>query len=335
MKDPVVPHVIPGMEGGEEGLRSRLEELRDKLSRVSSTLQRHTGSMSGVHGEPVLVLRRVEAERTMLSEVLACHDILNRVHGDLGDALAELCDLDMRSLRRREGAALLYEQMMGADFRITAEWDILGEIQQTFEYASSPLLRAGDGRYFGPTEVFLARFAEHTTAVRSLYSQVLNRCEVLWGFANEALEGPVLKPPAGMDMTVVDALHHSEFEKLIGALLDRDGYRIIRSGGGAGDMGADVLAADPLGRYVMVQAKHFTGGTGSVGQPVAQHLYGGAMATHPSTLPVIVTNGKITGGAKVWADEGQRVRLIGREELWRWSENLEPLENVLKGTGPA
>lgn len=115
----------------------------------------------------------------------------------------------------------------------------------------------------------------------------------------------------------------------------RDGYRIIRSGGGAGDMGADVLGADPLGRFVMVQAKHFTRGSGSVGQPVVQHLYGGAMATHPSTLPVAVTNGRLTGGAKGWAAEHFRARLIGREELRRWAENGESLESVLKGTGPA
>lgn len=140
----------------------------------------------------------------------------------------------------------------------------------------------------------------------------------------------LFRPPVGMGMLQVDVLHHREFEQLIADLLDRDGYHIIRSGGGAGDQGADVLAMDDLGRYLMVQCKHRRDGEGSVGQAVAQHLWGGAMALHSTTLPIVVTNSRFTGSAKVWAAEGNRVRLIGREELTQWVQEGKTLGEVLK-----
>nr|WP_228454096.1 restriction endonuclease [Streptomyces alkaliphilus] len=140
----------------------------------------------------------------------------------------------------------------------------------------------------------------------------------------------LFRPPAGMGMLQVDVLHHREFEQLVADLLDRDGYHIVRSGGGAGDQGADVLAMDDLGRYLMVQCKHRRDGQGSVGQDVAQHLWGGAMALHSTTLPIIVTNSRFTGSAKVWAAEGNRVRLIGREELTQWAQEGKTLGEVLK-----
>ncbi|MFE9219607.1 restriction endonuclease [Streptomyces lavendulae] len=77
---------------------------------------------------------------------------------------------------------------------------------------------------------------------------------------------------------------------------------------------------DDLGRHIAVQCKHFIGGDGgSVGQPVAQYLFGGAHAIQPAALPILVTNGKFTGSAKAWSGERHRVLLIGREELARWS----------------
>lgn len=140
----------------------------------------------------------------------------------------------------------------------------------------------------------------------------------------------LFRPPAGMGILQVDVLHHREFEQFVADLLDRDGYHIVRSGGGAGDQGADVLAVDDLGRYLMVQCKHRRDGQGAVGQDVAQHLWGGAMALHSTTLPIIVTNSRFTGSAKMWAAEGNRVRLIGREELTQWAQEGKTLGEVLK-----
>ncbi|MFE7602082.1 restriction endonuclease [Streptomyces sp. NPDC057494] len=321
--------VIPGMEGGEDGVRSRLENLRETLTGVSTLLGRHSGKVLHGDGGSGLVLRRVEAESRLLAELAQCKGVLSRVHRDLKDALAELTELDLKSARRHQEAERLHRRVMDASFRWGTEWDIVREVKETFEYASSPLLRVGGGLYFGPTQAFLTRYAEHAAVVRSLYGQARERCEVLSGFAREALEGPVFRPTAGMSLDRVDELHHSEFEQLVADLLDRDGYRIVRSGGGAGDQGADVIAVDEFGRHIMLQAKHFRDGRGSVGQPVVQHLYGGAMAEHHATLPVVVTNGRFTGGATVWAKERDRVRLVDREGLRLWAQEDVPLSDVL------
>ncbi|WP_162793137.1 restriction endonuclease [Streptomyces globosus] len=171
---------------------------------------------------------------------------------------------------------------------------------------------------------------EHSRVVRQRYEQQVDYATTVIRLLDELLEAGIFTEPTALPMDKIDVLHHSRFEKLIGDLLDRDGYRVVRSGGGAGDLGADVLAIDDFDRHIMVQTKHFSGGNGSVGQPVAQHLFGGASAIHPVALPIVVTNGKFTGSAKMWSKEDARVRLIGRDELARWSEGRESLADVLR-----
>ncbi|MFD6364833.1 restriction endonuclease, partial [Streptomyces roseolus] len=92
----------------------------------------------------------------------------------------------------------------------------------------------------------------------------------------------------------------------------------------AGERGADVIAVDGLGRRIMLRAKHFRGGNGSVGRPVVRHLHGGATADHRATLPIAVTSGRFTGGATAWAAERDRVRLAGREVLRRRAQEDVP-----------
>ncbi|MFB9557894.1 restriction endonuclease [Streptomyces roseoviridis] len=321
------------MEDGEEGLRSRLTNLREQLTRVSADLERHSGTLPRKNSETGLVPVEVTAQSRLLSDVEKSDKALGRVYRDLRDALAELAELDLKPARRRQEAARLYERLRSAPFPRTADRDVIGEIKETFTYASSPLLQAGDGLFFQATQLFLERYARHTAAVRSLHDQTRDRCETLTAFAQEALEGPVLKPPVEMSLDEADELHHRAFEQLVADLLHRDGFRIVRSGGGAGDQGADVIAVDQFGRRIMLQAKHFRKGQGSVGQPVVQHLYGGAVAEHQATLPVVVTNGRFTAAAKVWAAERDRVRLVDREGLRRWAQEGVPLADVISPSG--
>ncbi|MEV7571411.1 restriction endonuclease [Streptomyces tanashiensis] len=201
-------------------------------------------------------------------------------------------------------------------------------IERTLLHACSPVLQL-DG-LFEATPKLMRLYKDYATILYELREELVSyACS--WIDTLEAVINAVKwMAPVVASMADIDVLHHSKFERLVADLLDRDGYRVLRSGGGAGDQGADVLAVDEFGRYIMVQAKHFTGGKGSVGQPVAQHLYGGANAIHPSTLPIVVTNGTFTGSAKVWSKEQYRVRLIGREELARWSEGGESLASVLR-----
>ncbi|MBZ4322108.1 restriction endonuclease [Streptomyces huiliensis] len=315
-------------------MRQRLLILQGKLKRCVTVLQAHQETVARAPRIDALVLGLVEDDRCLLRDVKRCDDVVGEIEDTLTEIFRELMAADLKSERRRQEAERLSDRI-GDTFPYSSGWNLADEISETFTYAASPLLRAEGGILFGPTALFVKRYAEHAVFTRIMHKDVILRLTRLRRVVREALEGPLLQEPTLMDLEDIDELHHSQFERLIADLLDRDGYRIIRSGGGPGDMGADVLAADPLGRFVMVQAKHFLAGGGSVGQPVVQHLYGGAMATHPSTLPVVVTNGRLTGGAKGWAAEDCRVRLIGREELRRWAENGESLESVLKGTGPA
>ncbi|MFD3659048.1 restriction endonuclease [Streptomyces sp. NPDC058659] len=325
--------VFPGMESGEEGIRARLTDLREQLTRVAGRLSGHSGTVALTHREDALDLDGVGRELALLADARSLDKHLSRVHADLRDGLGDLLRLDLASARQHDAAADLRRRVLGFAFERSLHWVLVDDYQETLDYASSPLLRVAGGRFFQATREFVSLYLAHTTAVRSLHRELQDRCEALQAFTHEALEGHALKPPAGMDLDEVDTLHHTEFEQLVAALLDRDGYRIVRSGGGAGDMGADVLAKDEFDRYIMVQCKHFRDGNGSVGQPVAQHLYGGAVAVHPSTLAVVVTNGRITGGAKVWAKEAERVRLVDRDGLRLWAEDGVPLTEVIAPDG--
>lgn len=201
-------------------------------------------------------------------------------------------------------------------------------IERTLLHACSPVLQMED-RLFEPTPKLVQLYTDHVAALRELRDEVVSYANG-WADTLDAVVNIVRwMEPEVTSMGEVDLLHHSEFERLVADLLDRDGYRVVRWGGGAGDQGADVLAVDELGRYIMVQCKHFRDGNGSVGQQVVQHLYGGATTLHPSTLPIVVTNGRITGGAKVWAEENDKARLVGRDELKRWAEDGKTLAEVV------
>ncbi|MEU9026773.1 restriction endonuclease [Streptomyces sp. NPDC048383] len=326
--------MLPGTETGTEGMRQRLMILQGRLERCATVLRAHQETVTRAPRTDALALGLVQADHRLLRDVQQCDDEAGEVDDALIEFFQELMAADLKSVRRRQEAERLSGRI-GVSPPYSPVWNSADEISETFAHASSPLLRVEGGSLFGPTALFVKRYTEHATFTRTMHKDVTSWLAALRRVTMEALDGPLLQEPTLMALEEIDELHHSQFEQLIAELLDRDGYRIIRSGGGAGDMGADVLGADPLGRFVMVQAKHFTRGSGSVGQPVVQHLYGGAMATHPSTLPVVVTNGRLTGGAKGWAAEHFRARLIGREELRRWAENGESLESVLKGTGPA
>ncbi|MFB9435523.1 restriction endonuclease [Streptomyces showdoensis] len=273
--------------------------------------------------------------RTFLDAVGALRKADTDLRGCVS-ALRETVDavlaVDPRSRRRREAIEGLDEIFENDRTGHSAVHAMLDEAGKVLTYANSPVLTESNG-YFGATKKLLDAYRKEAERLNSLcIGLMVDAADLLekTGALLPASGSAFLAPVASMFMHQVDALHHSEFEQLVAELLDRDGYRIVRSGGGSGDMGADVVAEDELGRRVIVQCKHFQNGNGSVGQPVVQHVYGGAVAMHRSTLAVVVTNGRITGGAKVWAKEDDRARLIDREALKRWCEDGEPLSAVLR-----
>ncbi|MFI7356071.1 restriction endonuclease, partial [Streptomyces avidinii] len=295
-----------------DGLNEVLYTLRRKTQTVLDVLSGHEMNTWVIPAELSPAQRRRD-----LALIRAVHfqgDWLLSLAEDVRRGVCKILATDPSSWVRRDWAARI-EQRLRDDYPSSLSWANMN---------------------IHPVRATLFDLElDHSNIVRHRYEQLVGYGTTVVGLLDELLKADIFREPAGLPMDKIDDLHHSRFEKLIGDLMDRDGYRVVRSGGGAGDQGADVLALDGLDHTIMIQAKHFTGGSGSVGQPVVQHLYGGAMAVHPSALPIVVTNGEFTGLAKVWAAENSRVHLVGREELRRWAEEAETLEDVLKGTGPA
>lgn len=133
----------------------------------------------------------------------------------------------------------------------------------------------------------------------------------------------------------LDALHHSQFEDAVRELMRRDGCpNAVRVGGG-GDLGADVKATDPYGRRWVIQCKHRRNGLAgsAVGTPDLQVLNGTARQVHGADIAVIVTNGRVTAPAVVFAEQ-QRLHVVDRHTLAVWASGSRPLWELLRAVPP-
>ncbi|MET9960715.1 restriction endonuclease [Streptomyces sp. NPDC006326] len=120
-----------------------------------------------------------------------------------------------------------------------------------------------------------------------------------------------------------DALDADAFERAVAALCERDGCRDVRVVGGAGDLGADVLATAPDGRLLVIQCKRYCP-THKVGSQDVQRFGGTCFAVHGAELAVVVTTSDFTQPAAEYAARCA-ILCFGREALLDWSA----------GTGPA
>ncbi|MEW1688460.1 restriction endonuclease [Streptomyces sp. NPDC091265] len=118
------------------------------------------------------------------------------------------------------------------------------------------------------------------------------------------------------------ALDAEAFEDAIAALCERDGCTDVRVVGGAGDLGADVLATAPDGRRLVVQCKCYGPGT-KVGSQDLQRFGGTCYAVHEAELAVCVTTSEYTAPALDYAQQCAILCLDG-EELAAWSEGSAP-----------
>lgn len=121
-----------------------------------------------------------------------------------------------------------------------------------------------------------------------------------------------------------DRLSGPQFEKWVADLMRRTGFTRVHISGGAGDLGADILALARSGRRVVVQCKRYQVGR-SVGSAEVQKLAGTARAIHDADIAAIVTNSSFTRPAReVAARLG--VGLVDRDVLARWAtDGLPPL----------
>lgn len=109
---------------------------------------------------------------------------------------------------------------------------------------------------------------------------------------------PVPDVSAGaLDHAAVDA---DGFEHTIAALCARDGCTSVEVVGGAGDLGADVIATTRDGLRVVVQCKHYAD-TNRVGSQDLQRFGGTCFAVHEADVAIVVTTSSYTAPALDYA----------------------------------
>ncbi|MEU6995716.1 restriction endonuclease [Streptomyces sp. NPDC046465] len=126
-------------------------------------------------------------------------------------------------------------------------------------------------------------------------------------------------PPAAPDFAALDP---DGFEAAVAGLCERDGCRETEVVGGAGDLGADVLAIAPDGRRVVVQCKQY-GPANKVGSQDLQRFGGTCWSVHGAQLAVVVTTSQFTEPALEYA-ESCGIRCVDGDELAAWAEGSGP-----------
>ncbi|MCX5400900.1 restriction endonuclease [Streptomyces sp. NBC_00102] len=155
----------------------------------------------------------------------------------------------------------------------------------------------------------------------------------------EAVAGPVFVPgpapapePAPVDFAALDPY---AFEEAVAELCRRDGCRDAEVVGGAGDLGADVLATTPDGRRLVVQCKRY-GPANKVGSQDLQRFGGTCYAVHGAEVAVVVSTGEFTAPATEYA-AACGILCVDAEALAGWSGGALPppweLPAALGGTG--
>lgn len=122
----------------------------------------------------------------------------------------------------------------------------------------------------------------------------------------------------------VDAMTGPQFEELVARLLDRCGWDAPAVVGGAGDLGADVIAHDSTGRKLVVQCKRYAPHR-SVGSADIQKVAGTHRHHHGADVSVVVTSSSFTDPATKFAAMSG-IGLVDRSALGEWMRTGEAPE---------
>ncbi|MFB7672212.1 restriction endonuclease [Kitasatospora purpeofusca] len=156
--------------------------------------------------------------------------------------------------------------------------------------------------------------SEHRALAWPLAMRANRRCD--WARSGRSL-----------GMEDIRRLHHREFEHLVADLLERDGLVIEQAAGGAGDLGADVIARCPeTGRRIVVQCKHTRTGA-KVGTPDLQRFKGTVWDIHQADVALLVTNAAFSRKAKELAGQFG-IQLMGGPQMDQWARLGDPLTEV-------
>jgi restriction system protein len=148
--------------------------------------------------------------------------------------------------------------------------------------------------------------------------------------AAQADDAPAPSPAAAGEEPALAALAAPEdglgdpdgFEAAVAALCERDGCLDVEVVGGAGDLGADVLATAPDGRRVVVQCKQY-GPTNKVGSQDLQRFGGTCWTVHGAQLAAVVTTGRFTEPAQEYA-AACGIRCVDGDALAAWAAGSGP-----------
>lgn len=119
-----------------------------------------------------------------------------------------------------------------------------------------------------------------------------------------------------------DALDAEEFEAVVASLCERDGCSGVEVVGGAGDLGADVVAVSPEGWRVVIQCKRY-GDSHRVGSQDMQRFGGTCFAIHEADVAVLVTTSGFTAPAVEYAERCGIV-CVDRQTLVCWADGSGP-----------
>ncbi|MGV9253862.1 restriction endonuclease [Streptomyces sp. NPDC003697] len=134
-------------------------------------------------------------------------------------------------------------------------------------------------------------------------------------------DAPAGPPTTGAPVDY-DALDADAFEEAVAALCRRDGCVEVEVVGGAGDLGADVLAVAPDGRRVVVQCKRYCD-SNRVGSQDLQRFGGTCYTVHEADVAVVVTTSEFTAPAAEYAAQCAIVCVDG-QALRAWSDGTGP-----------
>ncbi|MEU9368968.1 restriction endonuclease [Streptomyces avermitilis] len=146
---------------------------------------------------------------------------------------------------------------------------------------------------------------------------------ILPGEAEGTVEQEALDHEAlAYDAFDYDALDADEFEQAVAALCERDGCSEVEVVGGAGDLGADVVATAPDGRRVVIQCKRYCD-TNKVGSQDLQRFGGTCFTVHQAQVAVVITTSDFTTPAAEYADQCG-ILCFDRQALQAWSDGTGP-----------
>jgi restriction system protein len=132
---------------------------------------------------------------------------------------------------------------------------------------------------------------------------------------NGEVEGAVF----ARGFTAMDA---DELEEAVAQLCTRDGCRDVAVVGGAGDLGADVVALSTDGRRVVIQCKRY-GESHKVGSQDLQRFGGTCYSVHEADVAVVVTTTTFTEPALRYA-ESCGIACMDLTRLTAWATGTDP-----------